>query len=211
MMPLRLKTILLFLASAMVVISGCSQKKPVLVVPRERPIAGVPTPAPTPQAQESSASPTPQPTPEATPSVPEQAQAMPAKKKHRIGKPSPSVKANPDVVAQANPNPNPKKSEVPPESRNAEAKATPGLIAPAISAVDAVRDQTAAEQLLRNTETNLNNIGKRQLSSEEDGVVEKIRNFITQSRQALKDNDPARARNLALKANLLSNDLTKSR
>jgi hypothetical protein len=207
MMPLRLKTILLFLASAMVVISGCSQKKPVLVVPRERPIAGVPTPAPTPQAQESSASPTPQPTPEATPSVPEQAQATPAKKKHHIGKPSPSVKANPDVVAQANP----KKSEVPPESKNAEAKATPGLIAPAISAVDAVRDQTAAEQLLRNTETNLNNIGKRQLSSEEDGVVEKIRNFITQSRQALKDNDPARARNLALKANLLSNDLTKSR
>jgi outer membrane biosynthesis protein TonB len=206
MMPLRLKTVLLFLASAMVVISGCSQKKPVLVVPRERPIAAVPTPTPTPQAQES-ASPTPQPTPEATPSVPEQAQATPAKKKHHIGKPSPSVKANPDVVAQANP----KKSEVPPESKNAEAKATPGLIAPAISAVDAVRDQTAAEQLLRNTETNLNNIGKRQLSSEEDAVVEKIRNFITQSRQALKDNDPARARNLALKANLLSNDLTKSR
>jgi hypothetical protein len=209
MMPLRLKTVLLFLASAMVVISGCSQKKPVLVVPRERPIAGVPTPTPTPAVQESSASPTPQPTPEATPSVPEQAQATPAKKKHRIAKPSPSVKANPDVVAQANPNP--KKSEVPPESKTAEAKATPGLIAPAISAVDAVRDQTAAEQLLRNTETNLSNIGKRQLSSEEDAVVEKIRNFITQSRQALKDNDPARARNLALKANLLSNDLTKSR
>jgi hypothetical protein len=211
MMPLRLKTVLLFLASAMVVISGCSQKKPVLVVPRERPIAGVPTPAPTPQAQESSASPTPQPTPEATPSVPEQAQAMPAKKKHRIGKPSPSVKANPDVVAQANPNPNPKKSEVPPEAKNAEPKATPGLIAPAISAVDAVRDQTAAEQLLRNTETNLTSIGKRQLSSDEDAVVSQIKNFITQSRQALKDNDPARARNLALKANLLSNDLTKSR
>jgi hypothetical protein len=207
MMPLRLKTVLLFLASAMLVISGCSQKKPVLVVPRERPIAAVPTPTPTPQAQESSASPTPQPTPEATPSVPEQAQATPAKKKHRIDKPSPSVKANPDVVAQANP----KKSEVPPEAKNAEPKATPGLIAPAISASDAVRDQTAAEQLLRNTETNLTSIGKRQLSSDEDAVISQIKNFITQSRQALKDNDPARARNLALKANLLSNDLTKSR
>jgi hypothetical protein len=117
------------------------------------------------------------------------------------------VKANPDVVAQANP----KKSEVPPEAKNAEPKATPGLIAPAISASDAVRDQTAAEQLLRNTETNLTSIGKRQLSSDEDAVVSQIKNFITQSRQALKDNDPARARNLALKANLLSNDLTKSR
>lgn len=74
-----------------------------------------------------------------------------------------------------------------------------------------MRDQTAAEQLLRNTETNLTSIGKRQLSSDEDAVVSQIKNFITQSRQALKDNDPARARNLALKANLLSNDLTKSR
>ena len=203
MMPLRLKTVLLFLASAMVVISGCSQKKPVLVVPRERPIATVPTPTPTPEAQESSASPTPQPTPEATPSVPDQAQATPAKKKHRIGKPSPSVKASPDVVA--------KKTDAPPETKTAEPKATPGLIAPAISASDAVRDQTAAEQLLRNTETNLTSIGKRQLSSDEDAVVSQIKNFITQSRQALKDNDPARARNLALKANLLSNDLTKSR
>jgi outer membrane biosynthesis protein TonB len=207
MMPLRLKTVLLFLAPVLAVISGCSQKKPVLVVPRERPVAAVPTPTPTPQAQESSASPTPQPTPEATPSVPEQAQATPARKKHHIGKPSPSVKANPDVVAQANP----KKSDVPPEAKNAEPKATPGLIAPAISASDAVRDQTAAEQLLRNTETNLTSIGKRQLSSDEDAVVSQIKNFITQSRQALKDNDPARARNLALKANLLSNDLTKSR
>lgn len=203
MMPLRLKTVLLFLASAMVVISGCSQKKPVLVVPRERPIAGVPAPTPTPQAQESSASPTPQPTPEATPSVPEQAQATPAKKKHHIGKPSPSVKANPDVVA--------KKNDGPQEAKSAEPNATPGLIAPAISASDAARDQTAAEQLLRNTETNLTSIGKRQLSSDEDAVVSQIKNFITQSRQALKDNDPARARNLALKANLLSNDLTKSR
>ena len=208
MMPLRLKTVLLFLASVLVVISGCSQKKPVLVVPRERPVAAVPTPTPTPEAQESSASPTPQPTPEATPPAPDQAQVTaPAKKKHRIGKPSPSVKANPDVVAQANA----KKSDIPPEAKNAEPKATPGLIAPAISASDAVRDQTAAEQLLRNTETNLTSIGKRQLSTDEDAVVSQIKNFITQSRQALKDNDPARARNLALKANLLSNDLTKSR
>ena len=208
MMPLRLKTVLLFLASVLVVISGCSQKKPVLVVPRERPVAAVPTPTPTPEAQESSASPTPQPTPEATPPAPDQAQAAaPAKKKHRIGKPSPSVKANPDVVAQANA----KKSDVPPDAKNAEPKATPGLIAPAISASDAVRDQTAAEQLLRNTETNLTSLGKRQLSTDEDAVVSQIKNFITQSRQALKDNDPARARNLALKANLLSNDLTKSR
>lgn len=203
MTPLRLKTVLLSVASILLVFSGCSQKKPVLVVPRERPIAGAPTPTPTPEVQESSASPTPQPSPEATPAVPDQAQAAAPKKKHHIPKPSPSVKSSPDVVA--------KKGDIPQETKSAEPKATPGLIAPAISASDAARDQTAAEQLLRSTETNLNSIGKRQLSSDEDAVVSQIKNFITQSRQALKDNDPARARNLALKANLLSNDLTKNR
>jgi outer membrane biosynthesis protein TonB len=203
MTPLRLKTVLLSLASILLVFSGCSQKKPVLVVPKERPIAGAPTPTPTPAVQESSASPTPQPSPEATPAAPEEAQATPSRKKHHLPKPSPAVKSSPDVVA--------KKNEITQEAKNAEPKATPGLIAPTISASDAARDQSAAEQLLRNTETNLNNIGKRQLSSDEDAVVSQIKNFITQSRQALKDNDPARARNLALKANLLSNDLSKSR
>jgi outer membrane biosynthesis protein TonB len=203
MTPLRLKTVLLSLASILLVFSGCSQKKPVLVVPKERPIAGAPTPTPTPAVQESSASPTPQPSPEATPAAPEETQAPPSRKKHHLPKPSPAVKSSPDVVA--------KKNEITQEAKNAEPKATPGLIAPTISASDAARDQSAAEQLLRNTETNLNNIGKRQLSSDEDAVVSQIKNFITQSRQALKDNDPARARNLALKANLLSNDLSKSR
>jgi hypothetical protein len=153
--------------------------------------------------QESSASPTPQPSPEPTPAVPDHAQPAAPKKKHHIAKPSPAVKSSPDVVA--------KKGDIPQETKSPEPKATPGLIAPAISASDAARDQTAAEQLLRNTETNLNSIGKRQLSSDEDAVVSQIKNFIAQSRQALKDNDPARAKNLALKANLLSNDLTKSR
>ncbi len=209
MTPLRLKTVLLSMASIVVVFCGCSQKKPVLVVPRERPISGAPTPTPTPEAQQSSVPSTPQPTPEASPSVPDQAQATPPKKKHHIGKPSPSVKSNQDAgTAQANA----KKPDSTTEAKaNPEPKATPGLIAPTISASDAVRDQNAAEQLLQSTETNLSSIVKRQLSSDEQSVVSQIKNFITQSRQALKDNDPARARNLALKANVLSNDLTRSR
>jgi hypothetical protein len=209
MKPLRLKTVLLSLASIMVVFCGCSQKKPVLVVPRERPIAGAPTPTPTPEAEQSSPPATPQPTPEATPSTPDQTQATAQKKKHRIGKPSPSVRSPQDSgTAQANG----KKPDATTEAKAIpEPKATPGLIAPTISASDAVRDQNAAEQLLQSTETNLNSIGKRQLSSDEQSVVSQIKNFIMQSRQALKDNDPARARNLALKANVLSNDLTRSR
>lgn len=205
MTPLRLKTVLLSLAFIGVVFCGCSQKKPVLVVPKERPISGAPTPSPTPEAQQSSVPVTPEPTPEASP-APDQTQATLPKKKHHIGKPSPSVKATPDTSAsQANT----RKPDSTTEAK-AEPKASPGLISPTISASDAVRDQNAAEQLLQSTETNLNSLGKRQLSSDEESVIAQITNFISQSRQALKDNDPTRAKNLALKANVLSNDLSKS-
>jgi hypothetical protein len=202
MMPLRLKTVLLSLASILVVFCGCSQKKPVLTVPKERPISGAPTPAPTPEAQQSSVPSRPEPTPEPTPTVAE-AQSTPPKKKHPIGKPSPATRSNSDTSTQGN-------TKKPDSTTEAEVT-PPGIIAPTISANDAVRDRNSAEQLLQSTETNLNSLVKRHLSSDEESAVSQIRNFVAQSRQALKDNDPARARNLALKANVLSNDLTKSR
>lgn len=202
MTPLRLKTVLLSLASILVVFCGCSQKKPVLTVPKERPISGAPTPAPTPEAQQSSVPSTPEPTPEPTPAVAE-TQSTPLKKKHPISKPSPATRSNSDTATQGN-------TKKPDSTTEAEVT-PPGIIAPTISANDAVRDRNSAEQLLQSTETNLNSLGKRQLSSDEESAVSQIRNFVAQSRQALKDNDPARARNLALKANVLSNDLTKSR
>lgn len=207
MTPLRLKTVLLSLASILVVFCGCSQKKPVLTVPKERPISGAPTPAPTPEAQQSSVPSAPEPTPEPTPAVADQAQSTPPKKKHPIGKPSPAVRSGSDTATQGNT----KKTDPTTEAKAVPEATPPGIIAPTISANDAVRDRNSAEQLLQSTETNLNNLGKRHLSSDEESAVSQIRNFVSQSRQALKDNDPARARNLALKANVLSNDLTKSR
>jgi hypothetical protein len=207
MTPIRLKTVLLSLASILVVFCGCSQKKPVLTVPKERPISGAPSPAPTPEAQQSSVPSTPEPTPEPTPGVADQAQSTPPKKKHHISKPSPSVRSNGDTATQGNT----KKTDTTTEAKAVPEATPPGLIAPTISANDAVRDRNSAEQLLQSTETNLTSLGKRHLSSDEESAVSQIRNFVTQSRQALKDNDPARAKNLALKANVLSNDLTKSR
>jgi len=208
MTPLRLKTVLLSLASILVVFCGCSQKKPVLTVPKERPITGAPTPAPTPEAQQSSVPSAPEPTPEPTPSVADQqAQTTPPKKKHHISKTSPSVRSNGDPATQGNT----KKTDTTTEAKAVPEATPPGLIAPTISANDATRDRNSAEQLLQSTETNLNNLGKRQLSTDEESAVSQIRNFVAQSRQALKDNDPARARNLAFKANVLSNDLTRSR
>jgi hypothetical protein len=56
----------------------------------------------------------------------------------------------------------------------------------------------------------LNNL-KRQLSKDEEAMRAQIREFITQSRRAISDNDPTRAHTLAVKARLLSDDLVKQR
>lgn len=67
------------------------------------------------------------------------------------------------------------------------------------------RSETAA-QLNQSTEDNLRSI-TRALNSSEKSIVEQIRTYITQSQQAITDNDLVRAHNLALKAHLLSDEL----
>ena len=64
------------------------------------------------------------------------------------------------------------------------------------------------EQLLQSAEANLRRVN-RQLSDPEQGMMRQIRNYIAQSRLATHDGDLERAYNLAIKANLLSNELAK--
>jgi hypothetical protein len=202
MTPLRSIPVLLLLFSVLTVISGCARKKPVLVVvPKEQPPIAAPTPSPTPTAKTEPSKPEPEAQPAEQPSPADTAEKSgekTAKSKPRarqrgtIKKPSPIVKGE-TATAEAKP----------PEPRS-----TPAPIAPSISPSDAARDQSSTEQLLQTTENNLGGI-KRQLSKDEEAMVAQIRNYISQSRQATKDNDPARAHNLALKANLLSNELVR--
>jgi len=199
MTPLQRLPVLLLLLSALMVISGCARKKPVVVVvPKEQPPITAPTPAPTPEAKTEPQKPEPTATPEQTESQ-EATKASPEpperKSHHRqhgaVKKPSPVVKAE----------------NTPPENRP-EPRSTPAPISPSISPSDAQRDQYNTEQLLQGAENTLNNL-KRQLSKEEEAMVARARSYINQSRQATKDNDPARARTLAQKANLLSNELVR--
>ena len=83
-------------------------------------------------------------------------------------------------------------------------------IVTAVGTDDAAHDQATTEQLLESTETNLKNI-KRQLSSDEQSIVVKIRDFVSQSRQASKEGDAGRAHTLAKKAHLLSDELAKGK
>jgi hypothetical protein len=87
---------------------------------------------------------------------------------------------------------------------------SPITIAPGPVKADPAHDQAATDQLLQTAENDLNSI-KRELSQDEKDMVTQIKAFITQSRDATKNNDQVRAYNLAVKAHLLSDALAKPR
>ena len=74
------------------------------------------------------------------------------------------------------------------------------------AAVQSQRQNT--ENLLRNSEGKLGHIS-RSLGESEEGMLRQARNYIAQSNQALQAGDIERAYNLAVKASLLANELTK--
>jgi hypothetical protein len=74
------------------------------------------------------------------------------------------------------------------------------------AAVQSQRQNT--ENLLRNSEGQLGRI-TRALGDGEQGMLRQARNYIAQSNQALQAGDIERAYNLAVKASLLANELSK--
>ena len=63
--------------------------------------------------------------------------------------------------------------------------------------------------MLDTTEANLKKIGDRQLNTEQQDMVTQIHQFMNQSKAAVGDGDLERARTLAWKAQLLSEELVK--
>jgi hypothetical protein len=70
-------------------------------------------------------------------------------------------------------------------------------------------DKDTANQLLGSTEENLKKIAGQQLTSSQQDMVDQVRQFVTQSKTAEAAGDVERARALALKAQLLSQELVK--
>jgi hypothetical protein len=64
--------------------------------------------------------------------------------------------------------------------------------------------------MLGTAEENLKKLGGRDLSSTEQETVTQIRQYMDQSKAAVTAGDPERARNLAWKAQTLSEDLLKT-
>ena len=70
-------------------------------------------------------------------------------------------------------------------------------------------ERDSANQMLGSTEANLKKIAGRQLSPNQQDMVNQIRQFMEQSKTAVVDGDLERARTLAWKAELLSEELLK--
>jgi hypothetical protein len=190
----------LLLASSLV-LSGCKKKKP---------------PVPPPQAQaptitDSSGVPStipevtvPQPAPEPEPSKPSPS----VTKKNRPRAPRSDAKKTPPATTQPPAtSPSDKDKDKVVIEGGKQDPGPPPLTADT-SHDDATRLRLNTNQLITAAEYNINNV-HRTLSADEQAIVQHIRSYIEQSRQALKDADNERAYNLAVKAHLLSDSLAK--
>jgi hypothetical protein len=206
MKPLRQNAVIFALCSALGIFTGCEHKKPVLIVPKQPPPAAEPSPSPTPepattQAEQQSQEPAAQPqspSSEQPKSETEQQEKTRQAKKSSRHKPT-GDKSTSEVARNTN------KKVIPAEK--AEPTPSPGPIS---AAPTAGQDQASTEQLLQAAEANLNAI-KRQLTKDEEIKRTQVKEFITQSRNAIIENDLSRAHTWAVKAQLLSNELVKPR
>ena len=90
---------------------------------------------------------------------------------------------------------------------------TPAAPAPKLGDIltpDEQKQYSAAiDQSLSRAQTSLNSIGGRQLKSDQQAEVEQIRNFMQQA-QATRGSDPAGAKSLSERAEVLARDLAAS-
>lgn len=113
-----------------------------------------------------------------------------------------SSPATPPTTGTTQPaQPQPKPAPPPEPSGNS-------TIAPGMSPVDEYHTKQTTQQMLDSCEGSLKTI-KRQLSNDEQATLSQLRSYLTQARTALADGDVERAHNLASKARLLCDELTK--
>lgn len=103
-------------------------------------------------------------------------------------------------------------SETAAESGSEQAPARPPApqISPQLSPDDQAAYQRRTSDDIAAAEKNLQSADGKQLSAAQQDLVEKIRSFVSQSRDASKGGDLTRAQNLAQKARLLSVELVNS-
>jgi hypothetical protein len=130
--------------------------------------------------------------------------------------PNPSATNTPDLpVTPVHTKPAPparKPSPDAPTENASEQTARPAApqISPQISPGDQATFQRKTEDDINAAQNNLQQSAGKRLSAAQTDLVEKIKLFLAQSREASKTGDWARAQNLSQKARLLSNELVES-
>ncbi len=132
--------------------------------------------------------------------------------------PAPATPAPPEPKSEPQPEPAPAAPPVtPPPAKPAPVKPRPDPPKPAppqISPGLSPEEQATAERRTREdinaAEHNLQAAYGKQLNAAQHDLVEKIRGFLGQAREAIRASDWVRARNLAQKARVLSVELIQS-
>jgi outer membrane biosynthesis protein TonB len=189
--------------AAVLTLAGCKKHKPALppqsqppaVIEQPPPEPLTPDPVVTPPADQPPANPKPPaPTPKPQPTRHSHPPKKPANGNEKPG-PEIAKATPPKIVIQETP------QTVSPNASTA---------APLASHDETTHNAASTLQLNESTEANLNSL-KRKLSPQEQTTITQIRDYLSQCAQATKDGDVVRARNLALKAHLLSDELAKPR
>jgi outer membrane biosynthesis protein TonB len=188
-------------------LGGCIRKKKPAVPPPQAEAPTVTQPQPE--------TPPPPPPVASEPNRPEPEAAKPETATAPAPAPAPKPKKPRHVTTAKKPAPPPAAVEKPAEKQPSRTVVNEGGTQPATPQLSASLSPDAAihqkfntAQLLEATDSNLKSIS-RTLSSDEQSMVQTIRSFVNQSRQATKDGDTDLAYRLALKAHLLSDELVK--
>jgi len=119
----------------------------------------------------------------------------------------------PVAIPRTKPGPKPPRAtpEPAPESPADQSAHPPApQISPQLSPGDQAAYERKTNEDIAVAEKNLQQANGKQLSAAQNDLVEKIRSFLSQSHDAAKTGDLARAQNLAQKARLLSIELVES-
>ena len=93
--------------------------------------------------------------------------------------------------------------------RNGSAAEPAVQLAPDVSQQQASSQRQGTTQLLASTDESLKKLSGRQLASNQQEMVQQIRKYMEQAKAASDAGDLDRAHNLAVKANLLAQELAK--
>ncbi len=123
---------------------------------------------------------------------------------------APALVVPPPKATSSKPRPTPPERPAPEPPESPAPKPTPPQISPQLSPEEQAAAERRTNEDIGTAERNLQVAYGRTLNTAQNDMVEKIRGFLGQSREAMRAGDWVRARNLAHKARLLSVELVNS-